>query len=83
MYRGMHRAGDPCAHRDRGPAKSSGSPATGAAMHSASETVPVVRNPASSTAWVLASVAVITALTYAASLSGIGTDTMMLIVPGR
>jgi hypothetical protein len=41
-------------HSDRGPVKSSGWPAAGAAMQIASEAVPVARNPASSTAWVLA-----------------------------
>ena len=50
-------------HSERGPAKSWGSPAAGAAMQMASEAVPVARKPAFSTAWVLASVTVMTALT--------------------
>ncbi len=69
---------------DRGPAKSSAaSPGeTGAATHTASVVVPVPGNPASSTACVLASVAVMMAFTSAASVSGTGTETMILIVPG-
>ena len=63
MHGGVHRAGDARTQSDRGPAKSSGSPAAGAATQIASEAVPVAWNPASSTAWDLASVAVMTALT--------------------
>src|SRR5262249_43091789 len=53
----------------------------GQAMHTASEDVPVPGTPASIRAWVLASVAVTTALTRAASVSGTGTTTSTLIVP--
>src|SRR5690606_34799714 len=53
-----------------------------AATQTASEAVPVHEYPASRSACVLASVAVMTAFTSAASLSGTGTATTMLTVPG-
>src|SRR5579872_4719961 len=68
---------------ERGPVNSSGVPSAGAATQIASEAVPVPGKPASASACDLASVAVITALTNAASASGTGTATTTLIVPGR
>jgi hypothetical protein len=71
-------------HSDRGPANSSARflLLSRQATHTASEAVPVPAKPASSTAWVFASVAVATAFTRAASVSGTGTSTTMLIVRG-
>jgi len=51
-------------------------------MHTASLAVPVPGTPASNNAWVLASVAVVAALTSAASPSATGTLTTTLMVPG-
>ncbi|EFG05036.1 Hydrolase (plasmid) [Streptomyces clavuligerus] len=72
-------------HRERGPAKGWGTapgPGVRAATHTASVGVPEQSNPASSRAWTLASVAVATALTRAASVSATGSATTMLTVPG-
>ncbi|OEV21018.1 hypothetical protein AN221_09030 [Streptomyces nanshensis] len=70
---------------ERGPAKGSppSGPGSGAAMQTASVGVPEQSSPASRRAWTLASVAVATALTRAASERATGSPTTMLTVPGR
>lgn len=70
---------------ERGPAKGSppSGPGSGAATHTASVGVPEQSSPASRRAWTLASVAVATALTRAASESATGSVTTILTVPGR
>ncbi|AJK79337.1 hypothetical protein AFC81_17690 [Mycobacterium avium subsp. paratuberculosis] len=68
---------------ERGPPNASAAPSVGQCTTTASEAVPVARIPASCKACALASVAVATALTNAASDSRTGAATTMLIVPTR
>ncbi len=81
----VHGARQPRPHSDRGPAKAYASrcgPGASATTHTASVGVPEQSCPLSTSAWTLASVAVATAFTRAASVSAAGTATTTLIVPG-
>src|SRR5207244_2467441 len=67
---------------ERGPANGSAAPDAGHTMHTASLAVPVPGSRRSNNACVFASVAVITALTSAASVHRTGRRAITLIVPG-